>query len=90
VAPGPARGAERLTLRGVVRRRRLAAAQGALAVVLPLAVVGVLLAAPHDLAAVRFGGVGLAWWAAGAAGGVTLAVLAVGARADDRRPRRPD
>jgi hypothetical protein len=90
VAPGPARGADRPTLRGALRRRRLAVLRAGLTVTLPLAAVGALLVAPHDLAAIRLAGVGLGWWAAAAAGGAALVALALGLAAErgERRGTR--
>jgi hypothetical protein len=83
VPPGPARRADRPSPRDRFRRRRLAALRAGLTVTLPLAAVGALLAAPHDLAVVRLAGVGLGWWAAGLAGGAALVALALGPGAGD-------
>lgn len=49
--------------------------------VLPLAAVGWLFVASHDLAAVRVAGVSLGWWAMGAAYGLMLVALALRPRA---------
>jgi len=47
---------------------------------------GALLAAPHDLAAVRLAGVALAWWAAVAASGLLLLSLTLAPRGPGRLP----
>jgi hypothetical protein len=67
------------------RPRREAVRAGAL-VLLPLAAVGWLLAAPGEPAAVRLAGVGLAWWAAASAWSLALLALALRPRAR-RGPR---
>jgi hypothetical protein len=69
-----------------LRRHRRQAFQATLLVVLPLAAVGWLLAAPGELAAVRLAGVALGWWAAGAAWALALLALALHPRG--RRPER--
>jgi hypothetical protein len=67
------------------RRQRLRLVRATAGVLVPLAAVGWLLAAPHDLAAARLGSVSLSWWAAGLAGLVALLALSTG----PRTPRRP-
>jgi len=73
-----------VSLRERARRQRLRLFRATAVVVLPLAAVGWLLAAPHDLAAARLGGVSLSWWAAGLAGLLALLALSLG----PRTPRR--
>lgn len=47
---------------------------------------GAFLAAPHDVAAVRLGGVALAWWAAVAVSGLLLLSLTLAPRGPGRQP----
>jgi hypothetical protein len=73
-----------VSLRDRARRQRLRLFRATALVILPLGGVGWLLAAPHDLAAARVGGVSLSWWAAGFAGLLALLALSLG----PRPPRR--
>ena len=70
----------------LVRRRRTQAVLKSGLVVLALALVGALLLAPRELAAVRLFDVSLAWWAALAAHALALLVVAGGPAADDTPP----
>ena len=67
-------------------RRRLRVTLASIIVGLALGGLGVLLASPEDLGAVRWGGVGLAWW--GAMGALGLQALALVIGGD--RSRSPD
>ncbi len=74
------------TPRTLFRRRRAQAALKSGLVVVALGLVGALFLAPRELAAVRLLDVGLAWWAALAAHGLFLLLLAAGPPGDDARP----
>lgn len=74
------------TGRILFRRRRAQAVLKSGLVTIALGLVGALLLAPRELAAVRILHVSLAWWAALAAHVLGLLVLATGPPGDDAHP----
>ena len=60
-------------------RRRARAATSAATVLVTLAGPAILLGAPGDLAAIRWGGVGLGWWVAFGALVLQVVTLGIGA-----------
>jgi hypothetical protein len=72
------------TPRDRFRSQRVRLLQASALVILPLGGVGWLLAAPHELGAVRLGGVGVGWWLSGLAWALGLLALPLG----PRPPRR--